>query len=202
MARLRARRHLPGTSLALGSLARAGPGDGPRARSLGRLPKGAYLSRGQVAPSARRQGPIRDGADAGPHQSPDRVADGLAHAPDLPVAPFVNGDPGRMRAQKGDASAIGKAILELDAATEPADGLSGQTSLDLDDVLLQDTEARVGEMVRQFAVVGQDQKPLGHYVEPADREDAGHVGQEIEHSGPALGVERAGETTPSGLLSR
>ncbi len=100
MARLRARRHLPRTSLALGSLARAGHGDGPRARGLGRLPKSPHFSGGQVAPLARRQGAVRDRADAGPHQSHDRVADGLAHAPDLPVSALVDGDPGALGPSK------------------------------------------------------------------------------------------------------
>jgi hypothetical protein len=66
----------------------------------------------------------------------------------LPVAPFVDGYPSRVRPQGGDSGTGSHAIIELHTATQPAYGFSGQLPFELHDVLLDDTVARVGELVR------------------------------------------------------
>jgi len=45
-------------------------------------------------------------------------------------------------------------------------------AIDFDDVGFFDAEARVGEAVGEFAVVGHDERAAGFHIEPADGEDA------------------------------
>ena len=63
----------------------------------------------------------RSGADAHAHQPPHRVADRLAHPPDLAVAALVDRDPQHARASAATtwAGAV-DAVVELDALAQPA----------------------------------------------------------------------------------
>ena len=60
----------------------------------------------------------------------------------------------------------------------------------MDQVLLLDAEAGMGQAVGQLAVVGEEQEPLGVGVEPPDREHPGLGRHQLHHRRPAVGVLR------------
>ena len=71
---------------------------GRRATGAGRGGQGPDLGRLQGAPLPGRQARVAHRPDAGAHEAPHRMADGLAHAADLAVAPLVDDDAQHARA--------------------------------------------------------------------------------------------------------
>jgi len=62
--------------------------------------------------------------------------------------------------------------------------------------------ARVGELGRQVAVIGEDQQALGVEVEASDRiHGFAHPGEEIHHRGPALRIHARGDVA-GGLVEQ
>src|SRR3990170_3517528 len=72
----------------------------------------------------------------------------------------------------------GRTVLELDPAAQAGGVALGRAALDLREVLLLDAVARVGEPVRELAVVREGQQALRLAVQAPHREDARLVRQE------------------------
>ena len=139
------------------------------------------------APGARPA--VLERADARPHQPRHRVADGLAHPPDLAVAALVDRDPQHAGAGLGDLGRGGHAVLELDAVAQPAQRARADlAAVDGGQVLLVDAVAGVGDAVGQLAVVRQQQEALGVGVEAADGEHPRLVGHQLDDGRAPVGV--------------
>ena len=96
----------------------------------------------------------------------------------------------------------GHAVVELDAVAQAAQPAGRhRPAVDLDEVLLLDAVARVGDAVGQLAVVGEQQQSLGVGVEPPDGEHPRLAGTSSTTVGRPC-VSLAVVTTPAGLLSR
>ena len=111
-----------------------------------------------------------------------------------------------MRSMRGSSSAtLAGAVRPSSSSTpfaEAAEGAPVRLALDLDQVLLVDAEARVGEAVGQVAVVGEQQQALGVGVEPADGEHPGLGRARARPRWAGPGGRSAVVTTPAGLFSR
>ena len=122
-----------------------------------------------------------------------READGVAHAPHLPVAALVDRDAQEPSVEQGDLGRRGAAVVELHALPEAAERAAVGLALHLDEVLLVHAEARVGEPVGEVAVVGEEQQALGVGVEPAHGEHPRLGGHEVDDGRAALRVARGGD---------
>ena len=116
------------------------------------------------------------------------MADRLTHAPDLTVAPLVDGDAQPVRGHQGDASGRGPAVLQVDPVPQAAQGARFRRAIDDDQVLLFHSEAGMGEPVGEIPVIGEQQEPLAVGVEAADRIDAWFVRDQVGHHWPAIGI--------------
>ncbi len=123
-------------------------------------------------------------------QAHDRVPDSGEHALDLVLAAFVEGELELPRPEAADVGGGRGPIVELDARAEALERLLGGLAFDLDLVDLLDAVARMGEPVRQRAVVGQEQSARGVGVQPADRHDPRSVVDELDDRPATLRVAR------------
>ena len=80
------------------------------------------------------------------------------------------------------------AVVELDAFAEPAQRAARRLAFDLGEVLLLDAEARMGQPVREIAVVGEQQQSLGVLVEAPDREDPRLEGHEVRDAATTVRI--------------
>ena len=88
----------------------------------------------------------------------------------------------------------GHAVLEPDTFDHPLQGLRRRRPLHLREVRPANLELRMGERMRQFAIVGHDQRAFGVEVESPDREHTNaHVADVVGHSGAALRVLHGGD---------
>ena len=92
-------------------------------------------------------------------------------------------------------------VLQLDAGQHPLDGRRVRpTPLDLGDVGLGQLVRRVRDLLREVAVVGEQDQPLGVGVEPSDVEEPLRAGRRPGRPGTAaLRVGHRGDH-PSGLV--
>src|SRR5690606_748076 len=171
------------------------PAGGPRPRRRGPLER-PHLLLGQVPPPPRGQPPVGEGTDADPHEAPDRVPDGLAHAPHLAVAPLVDGDAQQVVAHERHRGRGRRPVVQLDALPQPPQRPPGRRPRHLGQVLLLDAVGRVGQPVREVAVVGEQAEPLGGAVESAHRVAAGPAGHEVDDGRPPLRVRGGRDHTP------
>ena len=84
------------------------------------------------------------------------------------------------------------AFREPHAAAQRLEQLFRGHARHLDEVFLLDAVSRVGEQVGEPAIVGDEDQPLAHPVEPADGEEPLVSRHEIDDPGPAGGVEVRG----------
>ncbi|HEY3186679.1 MAG TPA: hypothetical protein VGJ70_04345, partial [Solirubrobacteraceae bacterium] len=88
------------------------------------------------------------------------MADRLAHAPDEPVAPFVDDDLepalGGELAERPHLGGRGLAVLQADAAPQTSDGAVVRAAADLGDVDARHTTRWMEQSLGQRAVVGQE----------------------------------------------
>ena len=131
------------------------------------------------------------------------MADGAAHAAHLAVPALVDDQAQNARRQHAHLGRRGEPVVELDALAQRAQRAGrGRAARHLGHVLLGHAVRRMGQQLRQGAVVGQDQEALGVAVQPARREDAGArpapatspVGRPCGSSAVVI--------TPSGLFKR
>ena len=123
------------------------------------------------------------------HPEPHR----FAHAPHLPVATLVNADVERrtlaLRARQPHIGRTGAhAGLERHARAHATQLTRVGNVADQHLVALLHAVARVHELVRQLAVVGDEQEAAGVRVEPSHRKEPRPGRQEIAHRRPSLGV--------------
>ena len=142
----------------------------------------------ELSPRSGLQPAVRDRADAHAHQPAHRMADRVAHPAHLAVASFVDRDAQQVRRRQRDLRRRGDAVLERDALAEHAHRRGRGSSRDLGQVLLLDPERRMGEPMREVAVVREEQQPLGVGVEPTDREHPRLGGHEVGDDRPSLRV--------------
>ena len=67
----------------------------------------------------------------------------------------------------------GSTVVQVNAPPQASSASAAGNSLDLDQIGLGMLEPRVGQAMRQAAVVGQEEQALAVAVEPADRIDPG-----------------------------
>ena len=120
-------------------------------------------------------------------QSRDGVADGREHPLHLVLAAFVDAELDAAGPEAAGVRGARRPVVELDAVAEPLERLVGGVALDLGLVDLLDLVARMGEPVRQLAVVGEQERAGRVGVEPADGDDPRRVVDELDDgaAGPA-----------------
>src|SRR4051812_46792994 len=123
-------------------------------------------------------------------QLDDRVADRLEHAADLPLAALVDDDL-QLGAEALDARRRGRAVVELDAVAQAPEVILGRASADAGAVGLGNLEARMGQAVRELAVVGQQDQAGALGIQAPDRVQApGALGRELDDGRAPVGVAR------------
>jgi hypothetical protein len=142
---------------------------------------------------------VADRTDSDPPQPRDRVADRIAHGPDLTVASFVDDE-----RQQGLRSALrldhfcdfhagGRRApsFERDPARQPIEIVRVGNSLHPHLVLALDAVTWVRQVCCQLAVAGEQEQSLGVVIEPPDRVDVlldSPLGQQIDHRRAVLRV--------------
>ena len=114
--------------------------------------------------------------------------DGLAHPSHLTVAALVDGDAQQSSIELRDLGGSRPAVLEVDPVAQPRHRAAGRLALDLHEVLLVHTEARVGEAVGEVAVVGEQQQPLRVGIEATDGEHPRLGGHQVDHHRASLRI--------------
>ena len=180
---------------------RAAEGEQPHGRGIlpGRLrapprPLAQPLDLGRRASRrccARPQPAEPQRAEATRCERAHRMADRRAHALDLALAPLVDASARARRARAGAPARARSAVVELDPVAQRAQrALARRAAGDLRAVGARHLVARMGQAVRQLAVVGQQDQAGGVGVEPADRVQARAVGHELDDRRAAVGVAR------------
>ena len=116
------------------------------------------------------------------------MADGLAHPPDLAVAPLVHDDAQHPGSHHPHSGWCGGTVAQVDAPPETAQRTDGWLALHLHQVLLVHAVRRVRQAVRQLAVVGEQQQALAVGVQAANREHTWLGRNEIDRLRTPLGV--------------
>ena len=114
----------------------------------------------------------------------DFVTERGQHPPNLAVLTFVEHhlEHGALLVLRADRHPLGMHLgfSEADAAPEAIEQFLAGHAGDLHEVLLLDTVARMGEKVGESPVVGEEDQPLAHAVEPANREQPLLAGHEVD----------------------
>ena len=120
------------------------------------------------------------------------MSHGLAHALDLVLAALVQRELQPARAvslnEDSDASRRRDAVLELDSVAQPGEGVERRRAHDVRLVDLRHAVARVGQAVREVAVVGEQERAGRVDVEPPDGDDARLVRHELDDRRPPLRI--------------
>jgi hypothetical protein len=162
----------------------------------GILAEGLDLRPGQQPPLPREEVAERELSNGDPLELMDLVAELREHAADLAILPLVE-DHLEDRALlvlglEVDVLGAGHPLGEADAATEFIERFRGGDPRHLDEVFLLDAIPWVGEEIGKFAVVGDEDQPFAHPVEPADGKQPLFPGHEVDDAGPAVRVEVRG----------
>ncbi len=147
-----------------------------------------HLGRLELAPGAGLEPGERQPGVAAAVQADDRVPDRGEHALHLVRATLVQHELDAAWTEPAGAGRRGAAVVELDALAEPAERLVVRVALDLCLVGLLDAVARMGEPVREAAVVGQQERPGRVCVETPDGHDARLARDELDDGRPASRV--------------
>ncbi len=162
----------------------------------GRLCQRSHLRGGEPAPGTRWQGRVGEGSHAGAHEPSDGMTDRFAHAPDLSIAPFMDGDPQDPWSQDADPGRSSRAVGEEHAVAELAQGTARWDAVDFDEILLFDPCGGVRQGERQVAVVGEHEESFAVDIETTDGEHRWFVGDEGNHGRSTLRVDASGDHTP------
>ena len=122
-----------------------------------------------------------------------RQAHGVAHPANLAIAALVDGDPQQLVADEGNLGRRRAAVLQVNPLAQPPQRAPRGPARNLCQVFLVDPERWVRQSVGQFAVVGEEQQPLGLRVEPAHGKHARLAGHESDHGRAPLGIRRGGD---------
>jgi len=164
--------------------------------SEGILAEGLDLRPRQQSPLPRQQVAEGELSDRDTLELMDLVPELREHAADLAVLPLVENhlkDRALLVLRlEVDVLGAGHSLREADAAAEFVEGFQSGNACHLDKVFLLDAIPRVGEEVCQFAVVGDEDQPFAHSVEPADGKQPLFPRDEVDDARPAVGVEVRG----------
>jgi hypothetical protein len=135
----------------------------------GIFPERPHLVLAEAAGPALAELSEAQGAQPDPLERLDLVADRLGHSPHLALATLADRDLHLALSGSLHLGRCGRAVLQADTAAQllqlPLGGRAGQA----DPVGLGHPVARMGQMVGELAVVGQQDQARGVSVEPADR---------------------------------
>jgi hypothetical protein len=116
------------------------------------------------------------------------MTDGVAHPPDLTVPTLVNRQSDHPRSEKRCFSRSSESILEFDPLPKPPEfGPSGR-AFEVRDVFLLDAIGRMGQSMREGAIVGEEKKSFCIHVEATHREDAWFDGYQFDDRGATLRI--------------
>jgi len=167
---------------------------GTRRRSL----ELGHLFVGQLAPDAAREFAELERPVAVTMETLHLEAQGLAHAPHLTMPALVDRDLDHrfVAARFARPHLRGRARharLEFDAVGEPRELRVRGHAVEMHAITLGHAVARVHEVVREVAVVGEEQEAARVGVETADREEPGAGGHEFAERTPAFGITQGGD---------
>jgi hypothetical protein len=134
-----------------------------------------------------------EAADGDPFELMHLVAEAGQHPADFAVLPLVEHHLQHrallVLGAEEDVLGPGRPLGEADTAAEVIDRFRSRDPGDLHEIALLDPVARMGEEIRQFAVVGDEDQPLAHPVEPTDGEQPLLSRHEIDHARPPCRIE-------------
>jgi hypothetical protein len=99
------------------------------------------------------------------------VPDGGEHPLDLVLPPLVEDELDPASAETARSRRRSAAVVEINTAAQPLERVLVRVALDLGDVRLLDAVPRVGEPVRELAVVREQESSGRVHVEPAHRDN-------------------------------
>jgi hypothetical protein len=162
----------------------------------GILAEGLDLRPGQLPTLAGEEVAERKLADRHTLQLMDLVAEVREHAANLTVLPLVEDhlEDGALLVLRLEVDMLSPChpLGEPDATAEFVDRLRGGHTGHLNEVFFLDSIPGVGAEIGQFTVVGDEDQPFAHPVEPADGEQTLVAGHEIDDAWSAIGVEVRG----------
>ncbi len=162
----------------------------------GILAEGLDLRPGQKPPLPRQQVAEGELPNGDTLELMDLVAELREHAADLAVLPLVENhlEDGALLVLgfEMDVLSAGHSLREADAAAELVEGFRSGNPRHLDEVFLLDAIPWVGEEIGQFTVVGDEDQPFAHPVEPADGKQPLFPRHEVDDAWPAVRVEVRG----------
>lgn len=148
---------------------------------------------GQLPPLPRQE--VAEGklSDRDTLELMDLVPELRKHAADLAVFPFIKNhleDRALLVLRlEVDVLGAGHSLRQTDAAAELVEGFQRGDTRHLDEVFLLNAIPRVGKEIGQFAIVGDEDQPFAHPVEPADGKQPLFPRHEVDDAWPAVGVE-------------
>ena len=107
------------------------------------------LGNGDAAPLPGLQRVVGECSDTSTNEPGYGMPDRLAHSSDLPIPTLVENEPEKPGRKLRDLRGCGATVVEFDAVTEFTQRSSWRLAFDADEVLLVDTERRVGQPMRQ-----------------------------------------------------
>jgi len=150
--------------------------------------EGPQFSGGERTPLTWFQTSIGKRTNTRAHKPDDRMTDGVAHPPDLTVPTLVNRQSDHPRSEKRCFSRSSESILEFDPLPKPPEfGPSGR-AFEVRDVFLLDAIGRMGQSMREGAIVGEEKKSFCIHVEATHREDAWFDGYQFDDRGATLRI--------------
>ena len=123
-------------------------------------------------------------------QATHGLADRLAHPLDLVLAALVERELDPLRAELSRARRRRRTVVQLDTVRRRCERLGRRRALDVGLVDLRYAVARMGEPMRQIAVVREDERARRVCVETSDRHDARVGRDQLHHRPTAMGVTR------------
>jgi hypothetical protein len=126
-----------------------------------------------------------------PLQFPDREAQGLAHAPYLPVQPLGQDDAEHVLGDPPRSCRARDLAQDFHAACKGGEKFIGHRAVNRHHVFLLVAVLGTQQLIDDVAVVGQQDQPLGELVQPPDREDSRPVRHEVDDVVPHPPICRA-----------
>ena len=160
------------------------------------VPQGLDLVPGELPPLAGEEVAQRELADANPFELVDLVAEPRQHPANLAILALVEDhfQDGTQLVLRADVHPLGVhfSLGQRDAPANLVEQLLGRHACHLHEIFLFHAVAGMGEKVGQCPVVGDEDQPLAHAVEPADGKQPLLARHEVDHTGPAVGIEVGG----------